>query len=76
MTHTYSFYFNDDSGYLSQQCAVANNLYNQALYILRQQYELNGTYMSYPTMCKLMPTIPNLEGTINYRLLKSQQLQN
>ena len=75
MTHTYSFYFNDTSGYLDQQCAVANNLYNQALYIIKQQYELNGTHISYPTMDKLMKTVPNLEGTINYRLLKSKVTQ-
>jgi putative transposase len=49
----------------------AKNLYNQTLWTLRQAYEVTGKYFTYPQMDKAMKQIHNLEGEINYRLLKS-----
>ncbi len=49
----------------------AKNLYNQTLWTLREAYEATGKYFAYPQMDKAMKQVPNLEGEINYRLLKS-----
>jgi putative transposase len=49
----------------------AKNLYNQTLWTLREAYEATGFYFTYPQMDKAMKQVQNLEGSINYRLLKS-----
>ncbi|TGO03697.1 hypothetical protein PN36_01635 [Candidatus Thiomargarita nelsonii] len=53
----------------------AKNLYNQALWTLREAFEATGRYFSYPQMDKAMKQVTNLEGEINYRLLKSAVAQ-
>jgi putative transposase len=53
----------------------AKNLYNQSLWTLRQAYEATGKYFSYPQMDKAMKQVENLEGEVNYRLLKSKVAQ-
>ena len=53
----------------------AKNLYNQTLWTLRQAYEATGFYFSYPKMDKAMKQVENLEGSINYRLLKAKVAQ-
>jgi len=53
----------------------AKNLYNQSLYILREAFEATGKYFSYPQMDKAMKQIENLEGEINYKLLKAKVAQ-
>ena len=53
----------------------AKNLYNQSLWTLRQAYETTGKYFSYPQMDKAMKQVENLEGEVNYRLLKSKVAQ-
>ncbi|EDN66982.1 Transposase, IS605 OrfB [Beggiatoa sp. PS] len=50
----------------------AKNLYNQTLWTLRQAYEATGLYFPYPKMDKAMKQVFNLEGSINYKLLKSK----
>jgi IS605 OrfB family transposase len=56
-------------------CKVSNNLYNQALYLFRQALKNENKWLWYADMDKLMKTTPNLEGEINYRLLKAQVSQ-
>lgn len=51
---------------------VSNNLYNQALYLFRQQLNADGTWLWYNDMDKLIKKTLNLEGECNYKLLKSQ----
>ena len=51
---------------------TANNLYNQALYLFRQRLDADGTWTWYNDMDKLMKEVTSLEGTCNYKLLKSQ----
>lgn len=76
MLHTYSFFFNDDSGFLDEQCFISKNLYNQAKYLLDEQYKLDGTFISCYEMFKIMMKTSNLENNINYYLiLKSQVAQ-
>lgn len=56
-------------------CKVSNNLYNQALYLFRQTLKNEDKWLWYADMDKLMKTTYNLEGEINYRLLKAQVSQ-
>ena len=51
---------------------VSNNLYNQALYQFRRQLDVDGTWLWYNDMDKLMKLTLNLEGECNYKLLKAQ----
>jgi putative transposase len=53
----------------------AKNLYNQTLWTLREAFEVTGKYFSYPQMDKAMKQVTNIEGEINYRLLKSAVAQ-
>jgi len=53
----------------------AKNLYNQSLWTLREAYEATGKYFSYPQMDKAMKQVENLEGEINYKLLKAKVAQ-
>jgi putative transposase len=52
----------------------AKNLYNQSLWTLREAFEATGQYFPYPQMDKAMKQVENLEGEINYRLLKKAKL--
>mgnify|MGYP004633054867 CR=1 FL=1 len=51
---------------------VSNNLWNQALYVFRQQLDNNDTWLWYSDMDKVMKRTLNLDGECNYRLLKAQ----
>jgi len=53
----------------------AKNFYNQTLWILRQAFEATGKYFSYPQMDKAMKQVENLEGDVNYKLLKAKVAQ-
>jgi putative transposase len=53
----------------------AKNLYNQALWTLREAFEATGLYFSYPKMDKAMKQVENLEGKVNYKLLKAKVSQ-
>jgi putative transposase len=53
----------------------AKNLYNQTLWTLREAFEVTGKYFSYPQMDKAMKQVTNLEGEVNYKLLKSKVAQ-
>jgi putative transposase len=53
----------------------AKNLYNQTLWTLREAFEATGLYFSYPKMDKVMKQVENLEGEVNYKLLKAKVSQ-
>lgn len=74
MNLIYSFYI-PQTGQLINLCKVSNNLYNQALYLFRQALKNENRWLWYADMDKLMKNTPNLEGEINYRLLKAQVSQ-
>lgn len=74
MNLIYSFYI-PQTGKLVNLCKVSNNLYNQALYLFRQALKNENRWLWYADMDKLMKNTPNLEGEINYRLLKAQVSQ-
>lgn len=74
MNLIYSFYI-PQTEQLVNLCKVSNNLYNQALYLFRQALKNENKWLWYADMDKLMKTTPNLEGEINYKLLKAQVSQ-
>lgn len=54
---------------LRELCHVSKNLYNQALYEIRQEYFKSKKYLNYYDVCK------RLQGTENYSLLQAQVSQ-
>ena len=53
-------------------CKVSNNLYNQAMYEFRQTLDKENRGLSYGDLDKLMKEKTNMEGQVNYKLLKAQ----
>lgn len=51
-------------------CRISKDLYNQSLYELRKKGEEEGVWMSHFDLRDYMKTVPNLEGNINYKLLR------
>ena len=71
MRLVYKFYIRHTEE-LDRLFRISNNLYNQALYLFRQQLDADGTWLWFYDMDKLMKKTTNLEGECNYKLLKSQ----
>ena len=71
MRLTYKFYIKH-TDQIDSMMRIANNLYNQALYVFKQRLEKEGVWTWYNDMDKLMKQTFNLEGECNYKLLKSQ----
>ena len=57
---------------ISSLCKISNNLYNQALYIFRETLSKEDKWLSYFELDSIMKNTKNLDGDINYRLLKAQ----
>nr|UVM83472.1 MAG: helix-turn-helix domain protein [Bacteriophage sp.] len=57
---------------ISSQCKIRNDLYNQALYIFRETLAKEDKWLSYFKLDAIMKNTKNLDGDINYRLLKAQ----
>lgn len=57
---------------ISTLCKISNNLYNQALYIFREMLSKEGKWLSYFELDSIMKNTKNLDGGINYKLLKAQ----
>ena len=60
---------------LCSLCKVSNNLYNQAMYEFRQVLDREKRWLSYGDLDRMMKEKKNLDGGINYRLLKAQCAQ-
>ncbi len=63
--------------HLRELCRASKNLYNQTLYLVKQEFRNTGEYLSYGKTDRLMKETFNLEGGISYRMLKagvSQQI--
>lgn len=76
MTLTYKF--NYDGEYIQDilgLCKISKNLYNQALYIIKKELKENNKFLFYNDLNKIMKETQNLDGMINYRLLKTQVSQ-
>ena len=60
---------------LYRLCEISKNLYNQALYVLKNELKTNNKWLSYYDLNKIMQKTYNLDNQINYRLLKAQVSQ-
>ena len=60
---------------LYELCKISKNLYNQALYTIKHELKENNKWLNYNDLNKILQNTYNLEGTINYRLLKTQVSQ-
>jgi putative transposase len=74
MQLVYTFDINT-STHLTELCKVANNLYNQALYEVKTNLNNEGKFLFYKDLDVLMKCKTNLEGAVNYKLLKAQVAQ-
>ena len=61
-----------DTERILHYCEVSKNLYNQALYAVKQSLKENK-FLFYDDIDKLMKESKNLEGEINYRLMPKAQ---
>ena len=75
MQLTYKFNYIDTSGYLKERCVHSKNLYNQSNWNLKQELKESGTWLRQYALDKIMKVTKNLEGEINYKLLKAQTSQ-
>ena len=76
MRLAYRFNNYSENGKLLQLCMVSKDLYNQALHKFIEA--LNGEerkFLSYYDLNRVMQDGKNLEGVVNYRLLKAQVAQ-
>ena len=60
---------------LDNLCKVSNNLYNQGMYEFRQTLERENRWLFYEDLDALMKNKTNLEGQVNYKLMKAQSAQ-
>lgn len=60
---------------LLEWCKASKNLYNQALHTYKRELKEHQVYLSYFDLDKAMKNTTNLEGEINYKLLKAQVAQ-
>ena len=74
MRLVYKFHIKENERLLTL-CKVSKNLYNQALYIVKKELKDNNKWVGYSYLNKELQTTKNLEGEINYRLLKAQVSQ-
>ena len=60
---------------LKEMSRVAKDLYNQALWEIKEYYRKTGKTLSYEELDKIMKTKENLEKKVNYRLLPAKVAQ-
>lgn len=78
MRLVYKFRIDDnDNVYaeLKRMSRVAKDLYNQALWEIKEHNRDNNKILSYEELDKIMKTKENLEGKVNYRLLPAKVAQ-
>ena len=76
MRLVYKFEYRSDTERLLKLCRISKDLYNQALYLCMQALKEDGKKCpGYVELDRALKTTKNLEGTINYRLLKAQVAQ-
>ena len=76
MRLVYSFNCSEHMEELLRLCRVSKDLYNQALYTCMQAMKQDEPqFLNYYDLNEILQNTYNLEGTINYRLLKAQVSQ-
>lgn len=74
MKLTYRFKIKENKS-LNKLSKISKELYNQANYIVRQEFINNKKYLNYYSIDKIMKETKNLESKINYKLLPAQSSQ-
>lgn len=74
MRLVYKFKTHEHANELTHLCKISKDLYNQALYAVRNALQ-EDKFLFYNDLDKLMKETTNLEGECNYRLLKAQVAQ-
>ena len=64
-----------DNKNISELMKISKELYNMALYEVRQSYIEHGKYLNYFEIDKIMKIKPNLDNKILYKLLPAQTSQ-
>lgn len=72
MRLVYKFITKQHNEEFSRLCEVSKNLYNQALYEIKTALKEENKFLFYNDLDKLMKEKQNLNGKINYKLLKAQ----
>lgn len=75
MRLVYSFNYYENLDKFKELFEISKNLYNQANFIIRQEFFKTGKYLNYNEMDRRMKNVVNKEGTINYKLLKAETSQ-
>lgn len=77
MRLVYKYILNDEKtkAELLRLCNISKCLYNQALYVINQSLKNGNGFLSYYDLDDKMKLTVNLEGQVNYRLLKAQVAQ-
>ncbi len=75
MKLAYKFYYRKKFPELDTLCIVSNDLYNQANYIVKEEFKKSGKWLRYNDLDKVLKTTENLNHEINYRKLKAQVAQ-
>ena len=78
MQYVYKFIVNTNTNTrekLVKWCSISKCLYNQAIYEEKQSYKKGEGFLSYKRLNEILKTKVNLDGDINYRLLKAQVSQ-
>lgn len=74
MRLVYKFRTNEHNDELKRLCRISKDLYNQALYAVRNALQ-EDRFLFYNDLDRMMKQTKNLEGDCNYRLLKAQVSQ-
>ena len=74
MRLVYKFKCCEHNEELTHLCKISKNLYNQALYVVKNSLQ-EGKFLFYNDLDKIMKVTPNLDGECNYKLLKAQVAQ-
>lgn len=69
LVHKFIIPYRED---IARLCRISNNLYNQALYVFRETLSNENKWLFYNDSNKIMRETKNMEGEINYRLMKAQ----
>ncbi len=75
MKLTYKFKYKIKNESIDALCRASNDLYNQANYLIKQEFNKNKKWLRYNDLNEVMRVTKNLENEINYTKLKAQTSQ-
>lgn len=75
MQLVYKYNISRNNLQITEWLKTSKNLYNQANYIVRQEFIRNRKYLNYYDINEIMREVKDLNNEINYRKLKAQTAQ-